>query len=161
MPVSPPHGSIYEENEFWYDLAEKALLYEVNIAEGSGTAQADHIRTKERGYLYRREDIYHRHYGQPHGIYLLDKVIGESRRKASLSNIELLIRLWLQVEKDEQPQISPYDERPILPVPKALALFLEGKQAEMFKQENFVQALCLLQAYLTAKTIPQCPSPTS
>ena len=159
MPVSQPHGPIYEETEFWYDLKEKAL-YEVNIVDRYEKIEADHARTRERGHLWAREGYYHHHY-QPHGIYLLDKVIGESRRKASLSNVELLIRLWLQVEKDEQPLFPPYDERPLLPVPKALALFLAEKQAEMFKQENFAQALTLLQAYLTAKVIPLCPSPTS
>ena len=163
MPVSPPHGPIYEENEFWYDLKEKALLYEVDVAEGSGRVQADHSRTRERGYFDRREDFYnpHRHYGQPHGIYLLDKVVGESRRKVSLSNIELLVRLWLQVEKNEQPRFAPYDEHQLLSVPKVLALFLAEKRSEMYKDESFGQGLTLLQIYLTAKAIPQYPSPTS
>ena len=163
MSVSPPHGPIYEENEFWFDLKEKALLYEVDVAEGGGRVQADHSRARERGYFDPREEFYrpHRHYGQPHGIYLLDKVIGDSRKKASSSNVELLIRLWLQVEKDEQPQFAPYAEHQLLPVPKALALFLDEKQTEMYKVESFTQALALLQAYLTAKAIPQCPSSTS
>ena len=160
MPVSPPHGPMHEETEFWYDVKEAALLYEVNIVERYEKVVPDHSRTRDRGHIWSRDRSYHYH-NQPHGIYLADKVIGESRKKASLSNVELLIRLWLQVEKDEQPLIPPYDERPLLPVPKALALFLEGKQAEMFKQENFAQALFLLQAHLTAKTIPQCPPPTS
>ena len=91
MPVSPPHGTIYEENEFWYDLVEKALLYEVIIVEGYRGVEADHSRARDRGYLDPREEFYrpHRHYGQPHGICLLDKVIDGSRRKASSSNVEL------------------------------------------------------------------------
>ncbi len=31
MSISPPHGPIHEEIEFWYDPNEKALLYEVNL----------------------------------------------------------------------------------------------------------------------------------
>ena len=160
MPVFAPHGPVHEETEFWYDTKEKALLYEVNIVERYEKVEADHQRTRERGHIWDRDRIYHRHY-QPHGIYLAEKVIGESRRKTSLSNIELIIRLWLQIEKNEQPQISPYDERPILPVTKALALYLVEKQAEMYKDESITQALLLLQTYLTAKAIPSCPSPTT
>ena len=159
MPVFPPHGPIYEEAEFWYDMKERALLYEVNRVSNNLIVQADHQRTQERGHRWDRQ-IYHRHY-EPHGIYLLNKVMGESRRKSSLSNIELLIRLWLQVENNQQPWTSPYDDPPLLPVPKALALFLAEKQAEMYKEESFTQGLALLQAYLTAKAFPPCPSPTS
>lgn len=156
----PPHGPLHEESEFWYDLKEKALLYEVNAVKRYEKLEADHARTRERGHLQGREWSYHHHY-QPHGIYLVDKVVGDSRQKASSSNIELLVRLWLQVEKDEQPLIPTYDERPILPVPKALAMFLSEKQAGMYKEESFTQALALLQAYLTAKAIPKCHSPAS
>lgn len=160
MTIYPPHGPVHEEAEFWYDLKEKALLYEINIVDRYEKVEADHQRTRERGHMRYLRERYHWHH-QPHGIYLLDKVIGESLRKASLSNIELLIRLWLQVEKDEQPIFSLYDERPLLPVPKALALFLDAKQTEMHKNESFGQALTLLQSYLTAKAISQSPSPTS
>ena len=153
MPVFPPHGPIYEEAEFWYDLKEKALLYEVNIVDRHGV-EPDHGRTEDRGHIRGQDRHYHWHH-QPHGIYLLNNVIGESRREGSLSNIEILIRLWLQIETNEQPSPPRYIEHPLLPVPKALALFLDEKQAEMYKEESFTQALTLLQAYLTAKTIPQ------
>ena len=152
MPVFPPHGPVHEETEFWYDIKEIALLYEVNTVNNNLIVQADHQRTRDRGHLWDQHRTHHRHY-EPHGIYLLNKVIGESRRKSSLSNIELLIRLWLQIEKNEQPLIPPYEERPLLPVPKALAMFLSEKQAEMYKEESFTQALTLLQGYLTAKAI--------
>ena len=160
LPVFPPHGPVHDETEFWYDLKEKALLYEVNIIEGYLRVEADHDRARDRGHIRGDDRVFHHHY-QPHGIYLLNRVIGESRRKASLSNIELLVRLWLQIEQNEQPRTSPHDEHPVLPVNKTLALFLAGKQAEMYMEESFTQALSLLQAYLTAKAIPQWPSPTS
>ena len=35
MSISPPHGPIHEEIEFWYDPNEKALLYEVNPSTGA------------------------------------------------------------------------------------------------------------------------------
>ena len=154
MPVFPPHGPVHEETGFWYDTKEKALLYEVNIVDRYEKVEPDHQRTRERGHQWDPYRAYHRHH-QPHGIYLLDKVIGESHRKASLSNIELLIRLWLQIEKNEQPWFSPHEERPLLPVPKALAMFLAEKQAEMYKDECFTQGLNLLQAYLTTKAIAE------
>ena len=153
MPVFPPHGPVHEQTEFWYDTKEKALLYEVNTVENNLKVETDHQRTRDRGHLRDQYRIYHRHY-QPHGIYLLDKVIGESRRKTSLSNIELLVRLWLQIEKNEQPLISPYDDRPILPVTKPLALYLAEKQVELYKDESITQGLILLQTYLTAKVAP-------
>ena len=146
MPVFPPHGPIYEEAEFWYNTKEKALLYEVNIVDGYDGAQADHRRTSDRGHLRGQHRFDHWHH-QPHGIYLLNKVIGKSLRKSSQSNIELLIRLWLQIETNEQPWTPRYFEHPLLPVPKALALFLAEKQAEMYKEES--------------KAIPSCSSPTS
>ena len=151
MPVFPPHGPVHEETEFWYDTKEKALLYEVNTVKNNHKIEADHQRTRDRGHLWDHHRNYHRHY-QPHGIFLLDKVIGESRRKTSLSNIELLVRLWLQIEKNDQPLISPYDDRPILPVTKPLALYLAEKQAELYKDESITQGLILLQTYLTAQT---------
>ena len=154
MTVLPPHGPVHEEADFWYDLKEKALLYEINIVDRYEKVEADHQRTRERGHLRNPQGLYHRHY-QPHGIHLFDKVIGESRQKASLSNIELLIRLWLQVEKDEQPQFSLYDERPLLPVPKVLALFMDAKQAQMYKDESLALGLSLLQTYMSAKAITQ------
>ena len=154
MIVFPPHGPLHEETEFWYGIKEKALLYEVNTVENNLIVQADHQRTRERGHIWDGYRTFHRHY-EPHGIDLLGKVIGESRQKASISNIELLIRLWLQIEKNEQPCFSPYEERPLLPVPKALAMFLAEKQAEMYKEASFTQALSLLQTYLTAKAIPR------
>ena len=153
MPVCPPHGPVHEETEFWYDTKEKALLYEVNTVENNRKVEADHQRTRDRGHLRDQYRTYHRHY-QPHGIYLLDKVIGESRRKTSLTNIELLVRLWLQIENNEQPLISPYDDRPILPVTKPLALYLAEKQEELYKDESITQGLILLQTYLTAKAAP-------
>ena len=160
MPVFPPHGPVHEETEFWYDLKEKALLYEVNIIEGYLRVEADHERARDRGHIRGDHRAFHYHF-QPHGIYLLNRVIGESRRKASLSNIELLVRLWLQIEKDEQPRIPPHHEHPVLPVNKALALFLAEKQAEMYQEESFTQGLTILQAHLTARAMPTCPSPTS
>ena len=160
MPVFPPHGPVHEETEFWYETKEQALLYEVNRVEGHLRVEADHERAGERGHIWRQDRFYHDHY-QPHGIYLLNKVIGESRRKASLSNIELLIRLWLQIENNEQPSTLRYNSPPLLPVAKPLALFLDAKQAEMYKDESLTQALNLLQTYMTARAMATCPSPTS
>ena len=159
MPVGTPHGPVHEENGFWYDTQEKALLYEVNIEPRQGYAEADHTRSYERGHLSGRDRSFHWHH-QPHGISFANAVIAESRRKANLANIELAIRLWCQIEKNEQPTTSSFREPRLLPVPKALALFLAEKQAEMYKEESLTQALTLLQTYLTAKAISQCPSPT-
>ena len=85
MPVFTPHGPVHEETEFWYDTKEKALLYEVNTVDSYLKVEADHQRTRDRGHLWDQYRTYHRHY-QPHGIYLAEKVIGESRRKTSAEN---------------------------------------------------------------------------
>ena len=160
MPVFPPHGPIHDETEFWYDTKEDALLYEVNIVGGYDRVHADHDRAQERGYIWEQERFHHYHY-QPHGICLLSKVMSESRRQATRSNIELLIRLWLQVESNEQPRASRRSMPPLLPVAKPLAIFLDAKQAEMYKDESLTQGLALLQSYITAKATPPCHSPTS
>ena len=158
MTVSPPHGPIYEETEFWYDTQEKAILYEVNIEPRQGQAEADHARTGERGHLSSHDRSFHWHH-QPHGIYLVDKGTDEYLGGTNLANTELVIRLWCEVERNEQPTNSPFRRPPLLPVPKALALFIVEKRAEMYMNESITQALVLLQTYLTAKIIPPVPSP--
>ena len=49
MPVFAPHGPVHEETEFWYDIKEKALLYEVNFVERHERVEADHQRTRGQG----------------------------------------------------------------------------------------------------------------
>ena len=159
MAIHPPHFSIYDASEFWYDTKEKALLYEVSIDTKSRPASPDHKKLEGTTYNGIPFRFQHDH-NDPHGINLKDPTVGEHRTKVSVQKTELIIRLWCQIEINEQPNASIYRDQRLLPVPKALALFLAEKQAEMYKEESFTQALILLQTYLTGKAISQCPSPT-
>ena len=154
MPVAIPHGPAHEEEEFWYDTQEKALLYEVNIVPGLEQAEPNHSRTRERGHSIGVQPFHH-HY-QPHGICFADQTINESQRKTIVDNTELLIRLWCQLQDREQP-IKPRFREPLIPVPKPLALFLAGKRFEMYKSESFTQALILLQCQVSSKAAYKCP----
>lgn len=159
MAIHPPHSPIHEATEFWYDTKTKALLYEVLIDPQLGRASADHRRFRGTTYAGLPFALQHNH-SDPHGINLKDSTVGEHRTKVSVRKTELIIRLWCQIENDEQPKTLPYGDPPLLPVPKTLALFLAEKQADMYKEESFTQSLALLQTYLTAKAISRCPSPT-
>ena len=159
MAIHPPHFPIHEATEFWYDTKAKALLFEVLIDAQLSLASADHRIFRGTIYDGLPFGLHHNH-RDPHGISLKDSTVGEYRTKVSVRNTELIIRLWCQIENNEQPKTLPYGDPPLLPVPKTLALFLAEKQAEMYKEESFTQALVLLQTYLTGKAISQCPSPT-
>ena len=158
MAVLTPHGPVHEDVEFWYDPEERSLLYEVNITQGRGEAEADHLRCIERGYLTHNEAFNHEHY-DPHGFTFEDKELEEPQRVANIDNTELIIRLWCQVEAGEQPTRTRRRE-PLLPVPKPLALFLSSKRAEMYKPESLTQALLLLQSHIMSKDKQKCPSLT-
>ncbi len=159
MAIHPPHFPIHEATEFWYDTKTKALLFEVLIDAQPGLASADHKKLEGTTYNGFPFSVQHDH-NDPHGVSLKDSTVGECRTKVSVRNTELIIRLWCQIENNEQPKTLPYGDPPLLPVPKALALLLAEKQAEMYKEESFTQALILLQTYVTAKGICQCPLPT-
>ena len=67
MSISPPHGPIHEEIEFWWDPNEKALLYEINLKRETGEAIPDHKRSTEKGH--RVDDLRGEHrpvHYQPH-----------------------------------------------------------------------------------------------
>lgn len=155
MSIQPSHSSILEAKEYWYDTKEKALLFEVVIEPSSGRPSADHSKFRNSLYNGLPFNIRHNH-RDPHGISLQDAVIGEHHRKVSNKNTELIIRLWHQIENDNQPLNTPYDEPALLPVSKALALFLAEKKTEMHKDESLTQALILMQTHITAKATPQC-----
>ena len=155
MPVFAPHGPVYEETEFWYDTKENALLYEVCITTGLGEAEADHRRVREGGRLTDREWVHHDHY-EPHGIAFEDPELDEPQRVANIDNTELVIRLWCQIESGEQPMRTRFRE-PLIPIPKALALFLAAKRREMHREESVTQALLLLHSHVASKETLKCP----
>ena len=165
MAIHPPHFSIHDATEFWYDAKGMALLFEVLLDPRLGLALADHKKFEGTNYNGFPFSFHHDH-RDPHGVSLKGSTVGEYstkvcvKNKVSVKNTELIIRLWCQIENNEQPPNSPYRDQPLLPVPKALALFLTEKQAEMYKEESFTQALILLQTYVTAKGIYECPLPT-
>ena len=156
MPVFTPHGPVHEETEFWYDTKEKALLYEVNILQGHRQAEPDHTRTRERGRLRGDLGFYHYH-SQPHGICFADLIVNETQGRANLENIELVIRLWCQMETNEQPVKTGFYE-PLIPVPKILALFLAARRTQMYRDESLTQAFALLNVCIAAKGNSQLPS---
>ena len=87
----------------------------------------------------------------PHGIEFADPKLTEAQQLSNVANVELVIRLWNQFEHDDPPH-QPSRIRPrILPVPKLLAIFLEGRRTEMHKDESIAQALLLLQTYVVFK----------
>ena len=59
MSISPPHGPIHEEIDFWYDPNEKALLYEVNHQRETWGAIPDLKRSTEKGYAV--DDLWREH----------------------------------------------------------------------------------------------------
>lgn len=151
MPLCPPHGPVHEPTEFWYDTEEAALLYEVTLSQNRREAFADHTLAREKGRIPSRFHSDHDHY-QPHGITFRDDSIPATLRTANEANTELIIRLWCQAESNEQPSNSGFTRLlPLLPVPKALAIFLEAKRTVMHKGESVTQALILLQAHLTGR----------
>ncbi len=126
MTIFPPHGPIHEQTEFWYDPNERALLFEVNIRPKIGDAIAAHdIRNEIWHSSSFRRDPFHSH-DQPHGICFKDAYHRGANAEANVANTELVVRLWHQVEENEQPIRTRFRE-PLIPVPKALALFLDGE----------------------------------
>ena len=157
MSISPPHGPIHEEIEFWYDPNEKALLYEVNLHRETGEAIPDHKKFTERGH--RVDDLWPEHrpvHYQPHGISFKDATARGDHEEANIANTELVVRLWYQIENNEQPAKTGLRE-PIIPVPKALALLLAAKRTEMHREESLTQAIALLHTYITARGNAQLP----
>ena len=151
MSISAPHGPTYEEIEFWYDPNEKALLYEVNLQRETGEAIPDHKRSAERGHPV--DDLWREHspvHYQPHGISFEDAAARGDHGEANIANTELAVRLWYQIENNEQPAKTRLRE-PLIPVPKALALFLAAKRTEMHREESLNQAIALLHTFITAK----------
>ena len=155
MPLFAPHGPVHEETEFWYDPNEKALLYEVNLVQAIGQAEADHARTAARGRFMNNRNNYHDHY-DPHGISFEDTAVRELKRKENVSNTELVIRLWCQIETNEQPA-KPRFREPLISVPKPLALFLAVRRSKMYKSESLTQSLILLQSHVSSKEPKKCP----
>ena len=157
MSISPPHGPIYEESEFWYDPNEKALLYEVIVQQETREAIPIHNHFTEKGlpnYGLRPEHI-PVHY-QPHGISFKEATARKDDEEANIANTELVVRLWYQIENNEQP-LKAGAREPLIPVPKALALFLAAKATQMHSEESLIQAFALLHAYITAKGNTQPP----
>ena len=150
MQLHPPHGPVHEPTEFWYDTKEAALLYEVTLSQYPVQAIADHTAAQEKGRLPPHFQHNHEHY-QPHGITFRDASIPATLRAANMANTELIIRLWCQAESNEQPSNRGSARLPLLPVPKALAIFLEARKTAMYKEESVTQALMLLQAHLTGR----------
>ncbi len=151
MSISPPHGPIHEEIEFWYDPNEKALLYEVNLQRETGEAIPDHKRSTEKGHSV--DDLWREHrpvHYQPHGISFKDATAQCDYGVANIANTELVVRLWYQIENNEQPAKTGLRE-PLIPVPKALALFLAARRTEMHREESLTQAIALLHAYVTGR----------
>ena len=151
MSISPPHGHIHEEIEFWYDPKEKALLYEVNLHRGTGEAIPDHKRSTEKGHPVNA--LWHEHHPvhyQPHGISFKDVTARGDHEQDNIANTELVVRLWYQIENNEQPVKTGLRE-PLIPVSKALALFLAAKRTEMHREDSLTQAIALLHTYITAK----------
>ena len=151
MSISPPHGPIHEETEFWYDPNEKALLYEVNVEQTIGEAFPDHKRAAERGHSVYDPPCEHRPvHRQPHGISFQEGIFRDGCREANVANAELVVRLWYQIENNEQPVKTEF-RQPLIPVPKALALFLLAKCTDMYREETLTQAIALLQTYIATK----------
>ena len=46
---------------------------------------------------------------------------------------------------------------PLIPVPKALAVFLAAKRTEMHREESLTQAITLLHTYIPLREIPRFP----
>ena len=158
MSISPPHGPIYEETEFWYDPNEKALLYEVNLQRETGEAIPDHMRSTERWHPidYLPSEHSPVHY-QPHGISFKDSAEDRGGHgEANVANTELVIRLWYQIENGEQPVRTKLRE-PLIPVPKVLALFLAARRTDMHREDSLTQAIALLHTYITAMGNAQLP----
>ena len=158
MSVSAPHGPLHEETEFWYDPNDKALLYEVNLERETGEAIPDHNRSVERGHQV--DDLWREHrpvHYQPHGISFEDAAAPGDYGRANIANIELVVRLWYQIENNEQPSKTRLRE-PLIPVPKVLALFLAAKRTQMHREESLTQAIALLHTYITARGNTPPPS---
>ena len=157
MSISPPHGAIHEEKEFWYDPNEKALLYEVNLHRETGEALPDHQRYAERGHSVDDLRSEHRpvHY-QPHGISFKDVTPLVDHEETNVANTELVVRLWCQIANNGQPARTGLRE-PLMPVPKVLALFLAVEREVMHREESLTQAIALLQTYMTARENSQIP----
>ena len=70
--------------------------------------------------------------------------------EANIANAELVVRLCYHIQNNEQPVKTGLGE-PLIPVPKALALFLAAKRTEMHREESLTQAITLLHTYITVK----------
>ncbi len=156
MKIYPPHGSIHDQTEFWYDPNEKALLYEVAVQAKPGTAIAEHEdrhvhRDPVTGML-----CHHYHY-EPHGISFKDVSLQTTTRKANIANIDLIVRLWHQIVENRQLKRTRIKE-PLIPVPKTLALFLAAKRTDMHREASLTQAIGLLQSYVASR---ECSLPPS
>ena len=157
MSISPPHGPIHEEKEFWYDPNEKALLYEVDIHRETGEAFPDHQRSAERGHSVNVLWREHRpvHY-QPHGISFNDATAQDGHGGTNVANTELVVPIWCQITNNEQPARAGLRE-PLIPIPKVLALFLAAKQEDMYRDESLTQAIALLYTYMATRGNSQPP----
>ena len=105
MSISPPHGSIHEEIELWYDPNENALLYEVDIHRETGEAFPDHQRSAERGHSV--NDLWREHrpvHYQPHGISFKGATAPDNYEDTNVANTELVVRLWCQIANNEHLQ---------------------------------------------------------
>ena len=150
MELDSPHGPIHEEEHFWYDTKKQALLFEVKVVGEPDHAIPDHSRARERRHL---TDRFHGPHYQAHGISFRDCSMTDDIKAANAANAELAVRLWLQVERNEQPiPDDPFDDPLLLPVPKSLAMFMAARRTEMHQQESMTQAFILLQAHLIART---------
>ena len=157
MSISPPHGPIHEESEFWYDPNEKALLYEVDIHRETGEAIPDHQRSAERGHSF--HDLWREHrpvHYQPHGISFKDATAQDDHGETNVANTELIVRIWCQMADNEQPARTGLRE-PLIPVPKVLALFLSAKRDDMYRDESLTQAIALLHTYMATRENSQLP----
>ena len=154
MPVSTPHGPIHEETEFWYDVEEKALLYEMNFHKESDEAIADHRRTQERRRLI--GDRLHDHkpfHREPHGVSFVDFSADEKLKEASSTNAELIVRLWSETGNTGEPRPRNFGREPLILIPKILALFLAAKHQEMHRGDILTQAIPLLHTHIATKAM--------
>ena len=154
MSLEKPHGPSHESSEFWYSTEHEALLYGVTVDESAFEATAIHSR-QER--LEHREGTngdslsVHRNL---HGIEFSDAALTEEQQRTSIDNVEMIVRLWNQVVDECLASHHSQIEATVLPIPKLLAMFLEGRRTEMYKDESVTQALVLLQIYISS-TVPQ------
>ena len=148
MSVQDPHKPCHEATEFWYSFEHRALLYDVEVDDRPRHVRAVHSRFEQQTHAIQR--VYPRHH-DPHGFKFTNPDMNEDQLEASLVNVELIVRLFADHLCESDPEKSSWDKTVLFPVPKPLALFLEAKKAEMYKDECLSQAILLLQAYMLSK----------